>query len=74
MNVTKSRIKNIRKEVLSDNWYNLSKYTYESQKRMESGKLRFASRMTVEMELLSCCITNRKEQLFLPNNSECLPT
>lgn len=36
MNVTESRIKNIRKEVLSDNWYTLCKYTYEYQK--EDGK------------------------------------
>lgn len=27
-----SRIKNITKEVLSDNWYTLNKYTYEYQK------------------------------------------
>jgi len=30
--VNKSRIRNIRKEVLSDNWYTLYKYTYEYQK------------------------------------------
>ena len=30
--MNKSRIRNIRKEVLSDNWYTLYKYTYEYQK------------------------------------------
>jgi len=30
--VNKSRVRNIRKEVLSDNWYTLYKYTYEYQK------------------------------------------
>lgn len=66
-------IKNVKREILSDNWYILNKYTYDYQKPDGSWETQEREAYDRGNGAAILLYNSKKRLWFLPGNLECLP-
>lgn len=66
------RVRIIKEELLSDNWYTLKKITFKYEKKMDNGRHNPVKCMTEATERPFYSIIDTNKPSYLRDNSECL--